>query len=118
MDKPFERITRRVDDTGGVAVATLGELRDLSNKGRLGRHVLGQIAEELTNCGLGYFPLTTLEDHEQPRACEEIRLYRLETSLATLIESVTCPSETGDEVLRASTGDAATLVQEIRRLVA
>lgn len=118
MDKPLESIVQRVDQQGGLTAVTLGDLRDLLDKGRLGRVVLEQIATQLTDCGLGYFPQATLKDHDQLRAAEEIRVYRLETSLASLIEAVTQPSAEGDVVLRDSTGDAAAVVEKIRKLVA
>lgn len=115
----IKRIASDCDDGGGIIRVTLGDLREAVDAGKLGRWVLQEISEELAAAGLGYFPKALLDDNEEPRQHQEIRVYRRGAStLARTIDAVLDPSSRGDEVLRDLGNDETreTLAQ-IRRLV-
>lgn len=115
----IKRIASDCEAGGGVICVTLGDLREAVGAGKLGRWVLQEISEELAAAGLGYFPRSLLDDNEEPRQHQAIRVYRRGAgTLARTIDAVLDPSSRGDEVLRDLGNDEArnTLTQ-IRRLV-
>jgi len=113
-------LAQSCDDEGGLLATTLGELRDAVGAGKLGRLVMDRIARELASHGLGYFPQEVLEDNEQPRHWEDIRLYRKGTSAAArAIEAVMDPSPHGDAFLiELASSDAEEKLQRVREIVA
>jgi hypothetical protein len=110
------------DENDGILQVTLGTLRDAVGAGKLGRWVLGRIAEELASEGLGYFPIDLLDDevNDQPRQQQEIRIYRKGPgTIARAIEAVLQPTPRGDATLRGlGTNDAGEVLAQIRKLVA
>ncbi|MFD4357455.1 hypothetical protein ACFWPX_33260 [Nocardia sp. NPDC058518] len=80
-------IVARCDQEGGYTLANLQELRVALGWGRLGKWVLGDIAEALEHNGLGYFPEDTLtpEGNPEPRQWHEVWLYRTNTPLARVV---------------------------------
>jgi hypothetical protein len=107
------------DEQGGIVCVSLGDLREAVGAGKLGRWVLQDIREELEATGLGYFPKPLLEENDEPRQHQDIRVYRKGTgTLARAIDAVLDPSVRGDDHLRDLGNDNAreTLVQ-VRRLV-
>jgi hypothetical protein len=107
------------DEEGGVVCLTLGELRDAVGAGKLGRWVLESISEELAAAGLGYFPKHLLDNNEEPRQHQAVRVYRKGAStLSRVIDAVLAPSSRGDEVLRELGSDEAReTLAKVRRLV-
>ena len=55
------QIAKRCRDAGGMIQVELGELREELGYKKLGRWVLGEIAEMLDEARLGYFPLKQLD---------------------------------------------------------
>lgn len=113
-------LQRRVEACDGLAVVTLGQLRDEVGAMRLGKHVLSTIQSHLSAEGLGAFPRTRIDPayNVQPNQDDEVRLYRLGSSIAELVECIENPTQAGDEVLLETTTGAATeIVRRIRELV-
>ncbi|MDQ8045237.1 MAG: hypothetical protein REI11_11585 [Patulibacter sp.] len=124
--KDLEALKDLVNDQAVVAT-TLGELRKAIEYERLGKYVLGHIRSRLQGEGLGCFPAELLDpDHNStPRQDQTVRVYRLGSTVADLVQAVLDPSPTGDRALRqANEGkdDAAALaaavtLEKIRELV-
>jgi hypothetical protein len=102
-----------VEENGAVLTVKVYEVRDAHGAQRLGRLVRERIGKELAGEGLGIYP------RELPEwANEEVRVYRLGSPVADLIEAVERPSEAGDQVIRdAVGGDASGTLDQIRELV-
>jgi hypothetical protein len=115
----IQKIASECDDGGGVLCISLGELREAVGAGKLGRWVLQEIREELEAAGLGYFPKVLLEENEEPRQHQQIRVYRKGPgTLARVIDAILEPSVRGDEVLRdLGSDDTRETLAQIRRLV-
>jgi hypothetical protein len=115
----IKNIASECDEEHGVISVTLGDLREAVGAGKLGRWVLETIREELAAAGLGYFPKDLLDDNEEPRQHQQIRIYRRGPgTVARAIEAVLEPSDRGDEVLRElGSDDTREILVQIRRLV-
>ena len=117
---PYNDIDELAELVGdhGVLQTTLGELRSALGYDRLGKYVLGQIADELEGHNLGYFPITTLEDNGEPRQHHELRVYKRSSEHGKVIRAVTHPSPGGDQLLRSAVGASSEAVlDKIRALV-
>src|SRR5437867_3952104 len=102
-----------VETAGGVMTLRAGDLRDAFGGGRLSSGVRAGITRELLGLGLGHYPqeLPDWQDYL-------VRVYKLGSPIADLIDAVLEPSMGHDEELRqAVRGDAADIVQRIRDLV-
>jgi hypothetical protein len=109
----LETIKDKVEAEGGVASLLMGDVRDAYGAGRLGVHVRSGISKALLGMGLGHFP-TDLPDSQYAR----VRIYKLGSSVADVIEAVLNPGEAGDARLRETAGgNAEGLLAEIRELV-
>lgn len=109
----MENIRTYVDDGGGLAALTMAELRDEHGVSKLGVHVRQNISRELAGHGLGHFP-RELPSH----GSDEVRVYRLGTPVAELVDAVLEPSDRGDERLReAANHDTAAIIETIKELV-
>jgi hypothetical protein len=110
----IDEIESRVDANGGLAVCTLGELRDVADKGKLGPIVLQAAARALDRRGLAFYPVPA----EPLRQHHEVRVYRRDSPLGALVQAVFEPTERGDELLRATAkDDHAAVINKIRELV-
>lgn len=110
----LKEIESRVDANGGLAICTLGELRDLAGKGKLGAYVLQAAAKALDGIGLAFYPVPA----EPLRQHHEVRVYRRDSPLGALVQAVIEPTERGDELLRATANnDHAAVISKIRDLV-
>ena len=97
----------------GVLTTTMGIVRDAYGAGRLGVHVRKAISDQLKSLGIGHYPDPLPEDQMR-----NVRLYRLGSPIADLIDAVLQPSEAHDEELRAAAGgEDAAIVRRIRELV-
>ena len=109
----FDELSKKVDSSGGVVTTTMGNLRDAAGYGKLGVHVVKQISQTLAGKGLGHYPDSLVADQR-----ELIRVYRLGSQIAELIEAVLDPSEANDQVLRdRAGGEDARILGAVRRLV-
>lgn len=102
-----------LDQNQGVVTTTMGVVREAHGAGRLGVHVRKAISDQLKSLGIGHFP-----DPLPENQWENVRLHRLGSPIADLIDAVMQPSAAHDEELRTAAGgeDAATL-RRIRELV-
>lgn len=114
----IEELAEAAGDNG-VAVVTLGNLREMLDYGRLGVRVLGAISQALRGEGLGYYPPETLDNNAVPRQTQELRVYKVGSPVAQLIEAVLYPNEDGDEFIMNATEGAtsATIIDQIRTLI-
>ena len=109
----YENLRQLVDDEGGLVLTTMEALRDVHGVGKLGVHVRKAIHDNLEGQGLGHLPLD-LPTYQH----EEVRIYKLGSPIAKVVNAVVRPSEAGDDVLRQSVGsDAQLLLTKIKELV-
>jgi len=101
-----EDIRKAVEASGDVLTVQMAAVRDAFNYDRLGVNVRVTISEKLGGLGLGHYP-TELPD----RQWVPVRLYKLGSPIADLVDAVLNPSEKHDEELRkaVSGGDAETI---------
>jgi hypothetical protein len=113
-DGPALRAAVEAEDD--LLVASMEDIRRAHGKyGKLGPHVQVQLAKWLKNEGLGSLP-AGLARYQH----EEVRLYRLGTAMADVIEAVLEPSEPGDRELRkyvSMNGAAQRQLDEIRAML-
>ncbi|WP_137726557.1 hypothetical protein [Prescottella subtropica] len=105
----------------GLVVASLQDLREMLAYKKLGTRVLAEISTTLAGIGLGYFPRATIDDNEQPRQWEEVRIYAKSSAVGKIIEAVLDPGEANDtfllEVADADDAKAAEILDQIRTLI-
>lgn len=109
----YDALRAQVDADGGLYTTTMEELREIEGAGRLGQHVRNSISGSLAANGMGHLPA------ELPAYQESsVRVYRLGTALADVINAVQKPSSPGDQILRqVGTSDAQDVIKKIRQLV-
>jgi hypothetical protein len=111
--KDIEAVRQAVDDAGGVLTVKVGALRDAYGAGRLGVHVRSGISRALQGAGLGHYPSDLPDWQDQP-----VRLFKLGSRVADLIDAVLQPGDAHDEELRqAIRGEATETLAKIRELV-
>jgi hypothetical protein len=102
-----------VDAQGGVLSMPAWVIRNAYGAERLGAIVRVNISKSLRGIGLGHVPIE-LPD----RSDELVRVFKLGSPVADLIEAVLEPGTAGDDaLLQASGGNAANLLAQIRELV-
>jgi len=102
-----------VEAAGGAVTFRAGDLRDAFGGGRLSSGVRAGISRGLLGLGLGHYP-KELPDWQD----DLVRIYKLGSPIADLIDAVLEPGAAHDEELRqAVRGDAAEILQRIRDLV-
>jgi len=116
--KSIEEVKSAADAQGGLIVASLLELREAMGYGRLGERVLVQIAKELENHGLGYYPAHILDENATPRQHEMVRIYIKNSKMGEIVASVLSPTDHGDELLRERALDEnAKMISDIRDIL-
>ncbi|MGL5823422.1 MAG: hypothetical protein ACRCYU_00940 [Nocardioides sp.] len=109
----YEELGGLVDSEDGLVLTTMEELRDAHGVGKLGVHVRAAIHERLAGQGLGHLPYE-LPSYQH----EEVRIYRLGSQIAKVVNAVIRPSATGDDILRQSVGtDAQKTLAQVRELI-
>ena len=100
-----------VTANGNLLCVELQRLRGLTGKAKLGRWVAQEIAQNLRDRGLGYWPREILDVAEDLRATQQLRIYMNNSKVGGLINAVLDPGEQGDGRLReaAQGGSAAEL---------
>jgi hypothetical protein len=112
-DHRFAAIRSQVEASGNLIVLTAEQLRDAYGVRKLGVRVRAGISQELFDEGLGHIPEEIPDDRRA-----EIRIYRLGTELADVIEAILRPSARGDAKLRAyGSNDAILTLEKVRSLV-
>lgn len=113
MYNSLDEIKQEVEANGNVLTLPIAEVRDAHGAHRLGVHVRANISKALRGLGLAHYPLELPDRQREP-----VRLYKLGTPAADLIEAVLSPSEDSDEAIReGSGGEAASVLEEVRELV-
>ena len=108
-----EALRDAVIEAGDVLTVRVGDVRDAFNYGRLGVHVRSEIAKKLNGLGIATYPKSVPDWQEEP-----LRLYRMGTPVADLIDAVLDPNQNHDEELRAAVAGGATdTLNQIRALV-
>ncbi|MFA5786486.1 MAG: hypothetical protein WDA71_05810 [Actinomycetota bacterium] len=113
MKPTLESIKAAVEAGGGIKAFNMGVLRDAYGAGKLGVHVRRSISEALAGAGLAHLPgdLPAYQD-------DMVRVYKLGTPVAEIIDAVLRSSESGDARLReAAAGEDAAILKKIRDLV-
>lgn len=103
-----------------LVVVSLEELRDVLGYKKLGKHVLAEIARELSGKGLGYFPRGAIDENLEPRKTSTVRVYAKDSKVGKAISAVLEPSDTNDTFLIELTDesdDSAEMLDAIRRIV-
>ena len=111
--RSFEELNELVTRQQGVVTVQMEGLRDALKVKRLGIHVRTQISKRLQGVGLGHFPepLPLYQD-------ELVRIYKLGSPVAELIQAVLQPSpDHDDRIRRAGGGDAETILDQVRAIV-
>jgi hypothetical protein len=109
----LEDIKTAVEAEQGTLTISMEGLRKAYGAGRLGEHVRDNISKALLGFGLSHVPETLPTYQEQP-----VRIYKLGTPVADLIDAALHPSQAHDEELReASHGETAGILSKIRELV-
>ena len=109
----LQAIKDGVDEAGGVKSFPMWQVRDAYGAGRLGIHVRAGISKALHGLGLGHYPGDLPDSQTQ-----FVRLHRLGTPTADLIEAVLHPGPEGDQrLLAASSGEAEAVLVKVRELV-
>lgn len=112
-DQRFAEIRSQVEASGNLIVLTAEQLRDAYGVRKLGVRVRAGIKQELFDEGLGHIPEEIPDDRRA-----EIRIYRLGTELADLVEAILRPNPKGDAKLRAfGSIDAILTLEKVRSLV-
>ena len=120
-DPDFHQLRSDVEARGGVMTVQMERIRNDYGAGRLGIHVRSGISKGLHGAGLGHYP-----DHGADGAplvgdqWAAVRIYRLGSPIAELIDAVLHPTEAHDEELRKAAGgddSDAILIQRVRELV-
>lgn len=122
MDIEFdslEELRDQVEKNDGVVTVRMEEVRDAYQAGRLGVHVRSNISKRLRGLGLGHFPLEADDGEPMPyRQSAPVRIYKLGSPVADLIDAVLDPGDEHDEELReAATASSSEIIDRIRELV-
>lgn len=113
-------LVKQVDEEE-ICVVKLYDLRNIAGYSRLGSRVLAELSQLLRDHGLGYFPARTIDDNESPRFSDEVRVYKQNSNIGTIVSAVQYPTETKDEYLleigASKESVAAETLEKIRALV-
>ena len=102
-----------VEANDGVKSFAMWRVRDAYGAGRLGIHVRTNISKSLQGMGLGHYP-NDLPDSQDAI----VRIYKLGSPVADLIDAVLRPGEESDDRLReVAGGNAEEILRQLRELV-
>ena len=112
----YEVMKKRIKAGGGVATATLGELREAIGQARLGPYVLQDIAKGLEREGIAYFPSVMIDGNKAPRKWEEVRLVLADQGnpIYKALRAIEDPNSDGDLFL-VSLAATGTPVADVAR---
>lgn len=108
-----DELITALEEGDNILTVSMQSVRDAWRYAKLGIHVRRQISNDLRGMGIGHYP-TELPDYQH----EPVRLYKLGTPLARVIDAALHPSEEHDAELRQMAGgDAEATLEQIRALV-
>lgn len=112
--KDYNDVAEKVDDNDGVISIGMDVLKRVHGVDRLGRIVRENISENLNGRGLGHYPKEGLPSSQY----DDVRIYRRNSQIGKLIEAVTEPGESEDELIRGMV-DSGTeqTIERIQELV-
>src|SRR5262245_28479743 len=109
----MDDLKAEVEENGGVKSFAMWKVRDAYGAGRLGVHVRTNISKQLQGMGLGHFP-ENLPDSQDAT----VRVFKLGSPVADVIDAVLRPGTAGDEKLKdAAGGNAEDVLAQVRELV-
>lgn len=111
----LEDLREIVESQGGIQSFSMDVVRDAYGAGRLGIHVRTNISKALQGIGLGHYP-TNLPDSQH----QLIRIYKLGSPVADLIDAVLRPGGAFDARIRelvSGNADADAVLAQVRELV-
>lgn len=97
----------------GFVTVSAGDLKQLAGFQKLGRFVVGHIADNLYENGLGYFPSIP---EESPRSGMPVRVFKLGSRAELAIMAATRVDPEADKVLEELVLDKAQNLEPIRKL--
>lgn len=113
-------LVKKVDEDE-ICVVELYDLRNIAGYSRLGTRVLVELSQLLRDHGLGYFPARMIDDNDSPRFSDEVRVYKQNSNIGTIVSAVQYPTETKDEYLleigASKESVAAETLEKIRAMV-
>lgn len=111
--KMFEELKAQVEADQNVRSLKMEVLRDIFGVRRLGIHVCTEISRKLAGAGLGHHPAQLVPD-----AWEVVRVYKLGTPMAELLQAANDPGTAEDAVLRGfAQNDSAEVLEQVKALV-
>lgn len=117
MADTYESIKADVEGNGDVLTILMERLRVAHGAGKLGVNVRDEITSRLAGMGLGHVP-TPLPTYSE----NQVRVYKLGSSVADTIGAVLTPGPEGDEKLKAISGGGASkhaeMIERIREILA
>ncbi len=108
-----QEITDMLAENENMVTLSMEQVRDAWDYGRLGVHVRRQVSNDLRGMGIGHYPRKLPEYQHEP-----VRLYKLGTPVADLIDAVLHPSEDNDAALRQVIAeDAQQILNQVKAIV-
>ena len=113
----YDEIRASLSDVGVLKV-TLATLRDAADYKRLGQGVLEELATKVRGIGAEYFPSHVLDNNENPRGSDEVRLVLADSQVGKLVRAIQDPTESGDSLLgNIAEDNSADVLNQIRNLL-
>ena len=109
----LDELRGEVENAQDVLTVSMVTLRDAHGAGRLGIHVRSNISKALRSLGLGHYPEVLPDSQWEP-----IRIFKLGSPTADLIDAVLNPTDEHDAAIReAAGGEAADTLTRVRELI-
>lgn len=112
----MDALREAIEKSQGVLTIPMEDLRDAYGAERLGSNVRLSISKQLQSLGFGHYPQELPDRYWYP-----VRLYRLGTPIADLIDAVLNPnaadSAHDEELRRAVSGRPTEILRRIKELV-
>jgi hypothetical protein len=111
--KNMDALRAAVEQKQDVLTVSMLDLREAVQAGRLGQHVLNSISRALAGRGLAHVPRALPSYQEY-----QVRVYKVDSPVAEVIEAALEPGDDRDELLREAANKEASLkLNQIRDLV-
>ena len=113
IKKPsMELLKERINNDRGLTEVSMRWLREAAGWEKLGKHVVADIATQLSNHRIGYLGELGMSQDMT------VRVYDMDHPIGELIAAVRTPTPKGDQRLReVASNDAAEILNRIRSMV-